>query len=54
MKNKNLKLYTVRKFVWASSVVDAVKKEKKVVATDVWLDDDFRKAILDYKMKQNK
>lgn len=52
MANKKLKLYGLRKFVWATSAAEALVKEKKVVCDDVWIDEDFRKSLLDYKEKK--
>jgi hypothetical protein len=40
---KNPKLYVIEKFVWASSVADALKQEKKQAASNVYLDPDWRK-----------
>ena len=40
------KLFIVRKYVMAKSVIDAVRKEKKIEAVDIWLDDDWRKNMM--------
>lgn len=39
------KVYIVRKFVSALNIEDALKREKKVEATDVYLEDTFSKNI---------
>lgn len=43
MTKKLLKLYIVRKYVQATSVQDAIKKEKEALIDDCWLDDDWKK-----------
>lgn len=42
---KNEKVFVVRKYVNASSASDAIKKEKKVPVSDVWMDEDFKKSL---------
>lgn len=37
------KIYVVRKYVIADSIIDAMKKEKKQEADDVWLEDNVLK-----------
>lgn len=37
------KLYIIEKFVWASSVSDALKRDKETTATSIYLDPDWRK-----------
>ena len=39
------KVYIVRKYVSALNIEDALKREKKVEATDVYLEDNFSKNI---------
>lgn len=39
------KVYIVRKFVSALNIEDALKKEKNVEATDIFLEDNFSKNI---------
>lgn len=38
-----MKLFIVKKYVWAKNSKDAIKKEKKIIPDDVWIDEDFRK-----------
>ena len=38
------KLYIVQKYVLATSVTDAIKKEKTIKPDDVYLDNNFRQA----------
>jgi hypothetical protein len=37
------KLYIIRKYVMASSVKDALRKEKDAPIEDVWVDEDWKK-----------
>lgn len=39
------KLYIVRKYVMAGCVTDAIKNEKGTAVHDVWIDDDWAKAV---------
>lgn len=39
------KVYIVRKFVSALNIEDALRKEKKVEATDIFLEENFSKGI---------
>lgn len=48
-----LKLFIVRKYVWANSVHHAVKKERKQVVDDCWLDEEWRRRDLDLPLKSN-
>lgn len=41
---KNLKLYTVRKYIWAETAKQALSKEKNAHVDDIWVDDDWKKA----------
>jgi hypothetical protein len=43
-RNKNLKLFIVRKYIFAKSIEHVLKIEKKCKVDDCWVDDDFRKA----------
>lgn len=43
MRNQNKK-FVVKKYVWAQSAADAIKKESKVRVDDVWVDEDWRRA----------
>lgn len=38
------KLYIVQKYVYATSLIDAIKKEKDTKPDDVYLDNNFREA----------
>jgi hypothetical protein len=40
---KNQKLFIVKKFIMASSAIEAIRKEKKIPVDDVWVDDDWKK-----------
>lgn len=40
---KKLKLYVIEKSVYATGVLDAMKKEKKEVAKNVYIDRDWEK-----------
>lgn len=44
MLNPRLKLFVVRKYVYATSAAEALRAEKTVVPDEVWLDDDWKKA----------
>ncbi len=37
------KLFVIKKYVWAESAKQAIKKEKNVVVDDVWVDEDWKK-----------
>lgn len=37
------KLFVVKKYVYATSAVQAIKLEKKQKPDDVWVDDDWKK-----------
>lgn len=41
------KLFVVRKFVKATSVADALRKEKKTPVDEIFIDDDWRKNEID-------
>ena len=43
MKKDNLKRFVVRKYIMASSVHDALKKERRHSPDDVWVDEDWKK-----------
>ena len=36
------KRYIIRKYIIATSVIDALKKEKKIAADDIWVDDEWK------------
>ena len=38
----NNKLFVVRKYIWAKSAKDAIKKEKNHPVEDVWVDDKWK------------
>jgi len=42
---KGDKLFVIRKYIFAKSAVDAIKKDKTTPVEDVWVDDDFKKTI---------
>lgn len=37
------KLFIIRKYVWAKSAADAIKKEVKYSVEDVWIDEEWKK-----------
>ena len=43
MKKKTEQMYVVRKYVMATSVVDACKRESKSPVHEVFVDDDWKK-----------
>lgn len=43
----NKKVYIVRKFVFADSILDAYQKEKKIAPDDVYLEDNSMKTHID-------
>lgn len=45
MNKKPQKLYIVRKYIMATSVKDAIRKDKKEPVDDCWLDDDYKKQL---------
>lgn len=42
-KKKNLKLFVVKKYVWADSAKHAIKLEIKQSPDDVWVDEEWKK-----------
>lgn len=42
-KLKKLKLFTIRKSIWAENALDAIKKDKTHPVDDVWIDDEWKK-----------
>lgn len=42
--NKKLKLFVVRKYIWAESASLAILKDKKHPVEDVWVDDEYKKS----------
>lgn len=38
------KRYVVRKYVMATSILDAYQREQGIQPEDIWLDDDWKKA----------
>ena len=45
MAKKQQKLYIVRKYIMATSVKDAIKKDRTEQVDDCWLDDDYKKQL---------
>lgn len=45
MKKPQQKRFIVRKYVMAYSAMEALKKENRYKADDVWLDEDYMKTI---------
>lgn len=39
----NKKLFIVKKYVYATSAKDAIKKEKETQVDDVWVDEEWKK-----------
>lgn len=44
MRKKLLKKFVIRKYVWATSAMDAIRNETKNEVHDVWLDEDWKKS----------
>ena len=42
---KGDKLFVIRKYIFAKSAVDAIKKHKTTPVDDVWVDEDFKKSM---------
>ena len=42
-KKDDLKLFVVRKYVWATNAKQAIVKEKKIKVDDIWVDDDWKR-----------
>lgn len=45
MRNPKIKRYVIRKYVFATSIRDALRKEKGVTAEDVNLDEQYNNQI---------
>ena len=43
MKNKEYKLFVVRKYIMATSAKHAIELDKKTSVDDVWVDTDWQK-----------
>ena len=43
-KKRENKLYVIRKYVLATSLKDAHKKERRVPIDEIWLDEDWKKS----------
>jgi hypothetical protein len=41
--NMDNKLFVVRKYIMASSAIQAIRKDKTSPVDDVWVDEDFKK-----------
>lgn len=37
------KLFVIKKYVMAPSAMEALRREKKIVADDCWIDEDWKK-----------
>ncbi len=37
------KLFVIKKYVWATSAIDALRKEKKIKPDDCWIDSEWQK-----------
>lgn len=53
LKKASKKLFIVNKMIWATSLKDALKKEKITPVHECWMDSDFKKAMIDYKDTNN-
>lgn len=40
------KLYVVKKYIFARSASEAIRKDKKTPAEDVWIDEDYKKQLI--------
>lgn len=45
-KEKELKLFVVRKYIMAESAAEAITLDRKTPVHDVWVDDKWREAML--------
>lgn len=52
--NKNQSIFIVRKYVIASSIADALKKERTTPVADVWLDEQCKNYLVDAAFKHGK
>ena len=43
------KLFVIQKYVWADDIPDALKKEKRTPVDDCYIDNDFKKASVEYR-----
>lgn len=46
------KLFVIKKYVMADSAAHALKKEKRIRADEVWLDDDWKKLHAESEMEK--
>lgn len=42
-----LKLFVLKKYIWATSAAHAIRKERHTVPDDVWVDEEWRKGNKD-------
>lgn len=42
---KPLNLYIAKKYIWAKSIKDALKKDKAHGIDDIWMDDTYRNKL---------
>lgn len=43
-KKPDKKLFIVRKYIEAHTLLEAIKKEKTIPVTEIWIDEDWKKA----------
>jgi len=43
MQKNDKKLYIVKKYVWASSAKEAIRKDRVEQVDDVWVDEEWKK-----------
>jgi hypothetical protein len=43
MKHKDLKLFVVRKYIWAKDANSAIQKDKTHKVEEIWVDEEWKK-----------
>lgn len=53
MANKNqLKKFVIRKYIFATSAIEGIKKDRRSPVDDVWIDEDWKKLNSENTSKQ--
>lgn len=47
-------LFVVRKYIIAKDIQDAIKKDKKILPQDIWIDEGWKKEKIEKKNKKIK
>ncbi len=45
------KLYILKKYIFAKNLAEVIKKEKDVTPDDIWIDEDWRKNMMEAEKK---